>query len=233
MIDGTADTDIGRKSLNMRRWEKLALILIIPMFAMVPISIDSDSWLKLHIDRDGLWTPCRAQNADIGLETFVTDGDDGLLCDGHQKGTLERIYLQCQDEISDVETNSPSEQEIEDVCGHWNNFAKAGEIAESYILIGTFISFVGLLTMMSPLSNMYKLTHKLFFCAGGGVIVFSVYTWNLMLPEPPETYMFWGLMPIVLILIGSALFIGGTIGLVEYLYHSRTKPPDSTAMQEE
>ena len=102
---------------------------------------------------------------------------------------------------------------------------RLAKIAESYILIGTFISFVGLLTMMSPLSNMYKLTHKLFFCAGGGVIVFSVYTWNLMLPEPPETYMFWGLMPIVLILIGSALFIGGTIGLVEYLYHSAPNHP--------
>ena len=63
------------------------------MFAMVPISIDSDSWLKLHIDRDGLWTPCRAQNADIGLETFVTDGDDGLLYESQWRYHIEKTYL--------------------------------------------------------------------------------------------------------------------------------------------
>lgn len=233
MIDGTADTEIGQKTLNKQGWHKVALILIIAMLALIPGSIDSDSWLQLHIEHDGLWNPCGARNADIGLETFVMDGDDGLLCDGHQKGSLERIYLQCQEEISDVERNNPSEQEIEDICGHWNNFAEAGKITESYILIGTFISFVGLLTWLSPLSKVYELTHNLFFCAGGGVIVFSVYTWNRMLPDPPETYMFLGLTPMVLILIGTALFIVGATGLVEYINHSRTKPPHSTAMQEE
>ena len=233
MVDGTADTDIVQKNLNKQRWHKAALMLIIAMFALIPGTIDSDSWLKLHIDHDGLWNPCGARNADIGLETFVMDGDDGLLCDGHQKGSLERIYLQCQEEISDVERNNPSEKEIEDICGHWNNFAEAGKITESYILFGTFVAFVGLLTRLSPLSTMYKLTHNLFFCAGGGVIVFSVYTWNHMLSVPPETYMFWGLTPVVLILIGTALFILGASGLVEYINHSRSKSSNSTAIQEE
>ena len=192
----------------------IILLCIIGMI-LAPLSVYDDDWLNSNIDTDDFWGTIMQQNVYISLDTFQMEicADDD--CEIEEKEKLGDLYQICYDEVIEEEgENEVDNEEMAEICGPWNELHKAGKTTKTLIFGSMILIFVGILASLSPISNEYRLTPYSIITAGGGLVLVSIYNWNLMLPEFTEN-LDRGTGQAIAIFSGIIFIIAGVIGMIQ------------------
>jgi len=201
--------------------QKPIIILCVLGLLLTPLSITSDAWLSANVDTDDFWGTTMEQNVYISLDSFMIEycADDD--CEIEENEKLGDLYRKCYDEVNEIDEDEwddedddeISNEEIEEMCGPYNDLAKAGKTTETLLLVSVFILFTGLLITLSPISKKYQIMPYGFITASGSAILFSIFNWSSMLPEFTEN-LDWDNGPNRAILSGILIIIAGIIGIV-------------------
>ena len=204
--------------------KKPIIILCVLGLFLTPISITSDSWLSANVDTDDFWGTTMRQNVYISLDSFMIEycADDD--CEIEEDEKLGDLYQKCYDEVTEIDEDEDewddedddniSNEEIEEMCGPYNDLAKAGETTKTLLLMSAFTVFVGILITFSPISKTYSIIPYGLISAGGVMMLFSIFNWSAMLPEFTEN-LDWDNGPNIAILSGIIIIIAGLIGIIQ------------------
>ncbi len=160
------------------------MLLCVIGLVLAPIAVYDDNWLNSNIDTDDFWGTIMEQNVYLSLDTFqmevCADGD----CSIEENEKLAELYQLCYDEVIEEEgEDEVDENEVEEMCGPWNDLHKAGKTAKTLIFASMFIVLSGMLVGLSPISNQIRIIPYSVITAGGGTMLVAIFNWKRMLPE--------------------------------------------------
>ena len=195
--------------------KKPIILLCVVGLVLAPIAVYDDNWLNANIDTDDFWGTIMKQNVYISLDTFQMEycADDD--CEIEEKQKLGELYQLCYDEVIEEEGEDElDDDEMEEMCGPWNELNKAGKTTKSLIFTSMFIVFVGILAILSPIYTQYRIMPYSMITAGGGVTLASVLNWKRMLPEFTEN-LDNGSGQAIAIISGILFLVAGVIGIIQ------------------
>ena len=191
------------------------MLLCVIGLVLAPIAVYDDNWLNSNIDTDDFWGTIMEQNVYLSLDTFqmeyCADGD----CEIEENEKLAKLYQLCYDEFTEEEgEDEVDENEVEEMCGPWNELHKAGKTAKTLIFASMFIVLSGMLVGLSPISNQIRIIPYSVITAGGGTMLVAIFNWKRMLPEFTDN-LDNGSGQAVAILSGILFLIAGIIGIIQ------------------
>ena len=191
------------------------IVLCVIGLVLAPIAVYDDNWLNSNIDTDDFWGTIMEQNVYLSLDTFqmeyCADGD----CEIEENEKLAKLYQLCYDEVTEEEgEDEVDENEVEEMCGPWNELHKAGKTAKTLIFASMFIVLSGMLVGLSPISNQNRIIPYSIITAGGGTMLVAIFNWKRMLPEFTDN-LDNGSGQAVAILSGILFLIAGVIGIIQ------------------
>ena len=191
------------------------ILLCVIGLVLAPIAVYDDNWLNSNIDTDDFWGTIMEQNVYLSLDTFqmevCADGD----CSIEENEKLAKLYQLCYDGVTEEEgEDEVDENEVEEMCGPWNELHKAGKTAKTLIFASMFIVLSGMLVGLSPISNQIRIIPYSVITAGGGTMLVAIFNWKRMLPEFTDN-LDNGSGQAVAILSGILFLIAGVIGIIQ------------------
>ena len=191
------------------------ILLCVIGLVLAPIAVYDDNWLNSNIDTDDFWGTIMEQNVYLSLDTFqmeyCADGD----CEIEENEKLAKLYQLCYDGVTEEEgEDEVDENEVEEMCGPWNELHKAGKTAKTLIFASMFIVLSGMLVGLSPISNQIRIIPYSVITAGGGTMLVAIFNWKRMLPEFTDN-LDNGSGQAVAILSGILFLIAGVIGIIQ------------------
>ena len=191
--------------------KKPIILLCVVGLVLAPIAVYDDNWLNANIDTDDFGGTIMKQNVYISLDTFQMEycADDD--CEIEEKQKLGELYQLCYDEVIEEEVD---DDEMEEMCGPWNELNKAGKTAKTLIFTSMLIAFAGILVGLSPISIQYRILPYSIITAGGGVTLASILNWKRMLPEFTEN-LDNGSGQAIAIISGILFLLAGIIGIIQ------------------
>ena len=191
------------------------MLLCVIGLVLAPIAVYDDNWLNSNIDTDDFWGTIMEQNVYLSLDTFqmeyCADGD----CEIEENEKLAKLYQLCYDEVTEEERGDEvDENEVEEMCGPWNELHKAGKTAKTLIFASMFIVLSGMLVGLSPISKQIRIIPYSVITAGGGTMLVAIFNWKRMLPEFTDN-LDNGSGQAVAILSGILFLIAGVIGIIQ------------------
>ena len=191
------------------------ILLCVIGLVLAPIAVYDDNWLNSNIDTDDFWGTIMEQNVYLSLDTFqmeyCADGD----CEIEENEKLAKLYQLCYDGVTEEEgEDEVDENEVEEMCGPWNELHKAGKTAKTLIFASMFIVLSGMLVGLSPISNQIRIIPYSVITAGGGTMLVAIFNWKRMLPEFTDN-LDNGSGQAVAILSGILFLFAGIIGIIQ------------------
>ena len=195
--------------------KKPIILLCVVGLVLAPIAVYDDNWLNANIDTDDFWGTIMEQNVYISLDTFqmeyCADGD----CEIEEEQKLGELYQLCYDEVIEEEgEDEVDDEEMEEMCGPWNELNNAGKTTKTLIFTSMLFVFVGILVSLSPISIQYRILPYSMITVGGGVTLVSIFNWKQMLPEFTEN-LDNGSGQAIAILSGILFLIAGVVGIMQ------------------
>lgn len=195
--------------------KKPIILLCVVGLVLAPIAVYDDNWLNANIDTDDFGGTIMKQNVYISLDTFQMEycADDD--CEIEEKQKLGELYQLCYDEVIEEEGDDEvDDDEMEEMCGPWNELNKAGKTTKTLIFTSMFIVFAGILVNLSPISIQYRILPYSMITTGGGVTLASILNWKRMLPEFTEN-LDNGSGQAIAIFSGILFLLAGIIGIIQ------------------
>ena len=191
------------------------ILLCVIGLVLAPIAVYDDNWLNSNIDTDDFWGTIMEQNVYLSLDTFqmeiCADGD----CEIEENEKLAELYQLCYDEVTEEEgEDEVDDDEVEEMCGPWNDLDKAGKTTKNLIFTSMFLVFAGILVSLLPISTQYRLMPYSIITVGGGTMLAAIFNWKRMLPEFTDN-LDNGSGQAVAILSGILFLIAGVIGIIQ------------------
>ena len=181
---------------------------------LAPIAVYDDNWLNANIDTDDFWDHYetkRVHKSGHIPNEYCADDD----CEIEEKQKLGELYQICYDEVIEEEGDDEvDDDEMEEMCGPWNDLNKAGKTTKTLIFTSMFIVFAGILVSLSPISIQYRILPYSMITAGGGVTLASILNWKRMLPEFTEN-LDNGSGQAIAIFSGILFLLAGIIGITQ------------------
>ena len=208
------ELEVGDKTLPRLSKTPIILLCLIGMI-IAPISVYDDNWLNENIDTDDFWGTIMEQNVYLSLDTFqmeiCADGD----CEIEENEKLAELYQLCYDEVTEEERwNEVDDDEVEEMCGPWNDLDKAGKTTKNLIFTSMFLVFAGILVSLLPISTQYRLMPYSIITVGGGTMLAAIFNWKRMLPEFTEN-LDNGSGQGIAISSGILFLVAGVIGIIQ------------------
>ncbi len=208
------ELEVGDKTLPRLSKTPIILLCLIGMI-IAPISVYDDNWLNENIDTDDFWGTIMEQNVYLSLDTFqmeiCADGD----CEIEENEKLAELYQLCYDEVTEEERwNEVDDDEVEEMCGPWNDLDKAGKTTKTLIFTSMFLVFAGILVSLLPISTQYRLMPYSIITVGGGTMLAAIFNWKRMLPEFTEN-LDNGSGQGIAISSGILFLVAGVIGIIQ------------------
>ena len=120
--------------------KKPIILLCVVGLVLAPIAVYDDNWLNANIDTDDFGGTIMKQNVYISLDTFQMEycADDD--CEIEEKQKLGELYQLCYDEVIEEEGDyEVDNDEMEEMCGPWNELNKAGKTTKTLIFTSMLI----------------------------------------------------------------------------------------------
>ena len=208
------ELEVGDKTLPRLSKTPIILLCLIGMI-IAPISVYDDNWLNENIDTDDFWGTIMEQNVYLSLDTFqmeiCADGD----CEIEENEKLAELYQLCYDEVTEEEgEDEVDDDEVEEMCGPWNDLDKAGKTTKNLIFTSMFLVFAGILVSLLPISTQYRIMPYSIITVGGGTMLAAIFNWKRMLPEFTEN-LDNGSGQGIAISSGILFLVAGVIGIIQ------------------